>query len=324
MTSRLLIRADASASIGLGHVGRALALAEELGLRLGERPLLLARRDDVLAGFLAGRDVHWSKIDGRGYAVAEVVDRVSPGTIVVSDSYDLDEAALDSLAAVGARHVVVDDFGRLQRWPIELVINPNAGEALPYPGAARVLSGPRYALLRREIRIAAEARRTPGAPVRVVLVSLGGGRWQDCGVELLEAVARELPGLTIRATIPAQLAPPGVEPIDPRLLHEQLAAADLALLSGGVLKYEAAACGLPALLVALVPHQVQVADAFAATGAARALGALEGLDFAAVAGELAALAGDGDTRAAMTAAARATVDGQGVRRVADALVGRSL
>lgn len=321
MTPRLLVRADASACIGLGHVGRAYALAEELAGMLHEVPELLARPDPVLAGFLDGRRVRWTELEGEGYAVEELVTRLSPGAILVSDSYDLDEAALAVVAATGARHVVIDDFARLQQYPVDLVVNPNAGsEGLRYPGARRVLAGPRYALLRREILDAARAIRTTGASVQTVLVSFGGGRWSDRAVDLLEAVGQALAGLTIRATIPSELAPAGVEPVDPRLLHLQLAAADIALLSGGVLKYEAAACGLPALLVALVPHQVEVAAAFAGTGAARALGFLEELDRADAAWQLAELAADASARAAMTAAGRAAVDGRGAWRAAETLL----
>jgi spore coat polysaccharide biosynthesis predicted glycosyltransferase SpsG len=183
-----------------------------------------------------------------------------------------------------------------------------------------VLAGTRYALLRREILDAAGASRRTVGPAQTVLVSLGGGRWRERGVALLEAVARELPGLTVRATVPPELAPTGVESVDPGLLPAQLAAADVALLSGGVLKYEAAVCGLPALLVALVPHQVEVAAAFAETGAARMLGSLDVLDPGEAAWELAALAADALGRAAMTAAARAAVDGRGVWRVAESLL----
>ncbi|MHB1244338.1 MAG: hypothetical protein ACYC1P_13210, partial [Gaiellaceae bacterium] len=298
------------------------ALAEELGRRLGERPTLLARGDDVLARFVEGRDIGWIEIDEPGYAPAAVVTRASPGAIVVSDTYELDEASLDAVAGAGARHVIVDDFASLPRWPAELVVNPNAGsETLQYPGAGRVLAGPRYALLRSEIRDAARVARRGLAPARTVLVSLGGGRWPERGVEMLEAVARELDGLTIRATVPSGLAPNGVEPVHPRLLHEQLVAADVALLSGGVLKYEAAACGLPMLLVALVSHQLAGARVFAETGAARVLGLLDSLEPAAVARQLAALAADGPARAAMTAAGIAVVDGRGATRVADALLG---
>lgn len=324
MKPRLLVRADAGGSIGLGHIGRSVALAEELAERLDVVPELLARADPVLARFLDGRGIHWTEIEEPGYSAGEVAARLSPGTILVSDSYELDEAALEAVTSTGARHVVIDDFARLRRWPVELVVNPNAGaEGTPYPGAARVLAGTPYALLRREIRDAARAARTTASPAQTVLVSLGGGGWPAAGVSLLEAVARELSGLTIRATIPSELAPAGVEPVDPRLLHVELAAADVALLTGGVLKYEAAACGLPALLVALVAHQVEVAAAFARTGAARALGPLEALDPVEAARELASLAADAPARAAMTAAAQAAVDGQGARRAAESLLGGS-
>lgn len=319
---RLLIRADAGASTGLGHIGRAYALAEELGSRLGATPELLARPDPVLERFLDGRAVIMTAVDSGGYALDEVLGRLSPGAILISDTYDLDEQALEAVAATGARHVVIDDFARLPRWPVEVVVNPNAGsEGLRYPEAAHVLAGTRYALLRREVRAAARSRRRRDGPAQTVLVSLGGGLWPERGLELLQSVVRELPGVTVGATIAPRLAPRGVEALESRLLPAQLAAADVALLSGGVIKYEAAACGLPALLVAVVPHQVEVAATFAATGAARALGALADLDLDDAARCLAALALDAPARAAISAAARAAVDGRGAARAAERLLG---
>lgn len=322
--TRLVLRADAGGAIGLGHLSRAFALGEEIGARLGVVPVLVASDDPVVARFVEGRRLGWRPLQGSGYAVDEVVACLSPGDVLVSDSYELDVASLDVLARTGARHVVVDDFARLERWPVEIVVNPNAGgDRLVYPGASRVLAGTPYALLRREVLEAAARPRDPGRPVERVLVTLGGGSWTSRGLALLEAVAAGLEGLKIRATVPPELAPPGVEALPARELADAFAWADVALLSGGVLKYEAAACGLPALLVGTVSHQVEVAAVFAATGAARALGALETVSPEAAAQALADLIADGSARAAMSAAGRATVDGRGAARAAAVLLGAS-
>lgn len=320
--ARLLLRADANASLGLGHVGRTYALGETFGERLEAVPELLAHADPVLDGFREGKTMRLIEVHGEGYAVDEIVPRLSPSTVLVSDSYAIDEAALDAVAATGARHVVIDDFAVLRRWPVDLVVNPNMrSERFRYRGAGWVLSGPRYALLRSEIAEVAVRRRIVPERASNVLVCLGGGDWPERGRALLDQIAEIFEGqCEIRATVPPRQASANITPVPARLLHEQFAWADVALLSGGTLKYEAAACGLPALLVAVVPHQVAVSAAFARTGAARALGPLDSLDLAAAAWELAVLAGSVAAREAMARAGRRAVDGKGARRAVDVLL----
>jgi spore coat polysaccharide biosynthesis protein SpsF len=94
----------------------------------------------------------------------------------------------------------------------------------------------------------------------------------------------------------------------------------MAVLSGGVLKYEAAACGLPALLVAVVEHQVDAARRLAVAGAARYLGRLDRLSAFALGTAVARLRRDADSRRRMLTAGRRLVDGRGVQRIADAVL----
>jgi len=115
--------------------------------------------------------------------------------------------------------------------------------------------------------------------------------------------------------------PPGVEGVPASSLPQQLAWADAAIVSGGVIKYEAAVNGVPMLLVAAVAHQREVAESFAATGGGRYLGALEELDPAAVAHEASELLADSAERSRLGAAAASLVDGRGAERAADALIG---
>jgi spore coat polysaccharide biosynthesis predicted glycosyltransferase SpsG len=321
---RVLVRCDAGPSVGLGHAGRALALAEELGARLDVRPTFLSRRDRVLEAFLGGREVDLRPVVGPGYAAPEVLEAIGHDeVVVVSDTYDLDSEALARVAATGAAHVVVDDFARLDEWPCEVLVNPNVGaDASAYAGPGRVLTGPRHALVRREIRDAAARRKRRPEATRL-LVTLGGGTevWTRGGAGLvaaLEPVARA--GIEVRVAGPLVPAAPFVA-VPPASLPQQLAWADAALLAGGVVKYEAAAAGVPMLLVAAVEHQREVAAAFAATGAAEFLGAVWEIEAAAVAAAARDLLGDRSRREALSDAARTLVDGRGAARVVAALLG---
>src|SRR5690606_28329704 len=141
-----------------------------------------------------------------------------------------------AVAATGARHVALDDFGDPGPWPCAVVVNPNLGAArLEYAGAGRTLAGPRFALLRAAVRRAAARARDPRAPARRVLVSLGGSAVGRRAGALLGGLAPR-PGedLEVVAPLPAEELRPGVRPAARSQLAGLLAWADVAVLSGGV------------------------------------------------------------------------------------------
>lgn len=320
VVTRLLVRCDADEQIGLGHVTRAVAAAEALAPRLGAKPAFLGRPTQLFERFLRERSLDLRPVAGEGFASAEVCRALDEESVLLTDSYELDEHALSDVAATRARHVVIDDFAALSRWPCDVVVNPNHGaRQADYPGAARVLTGTRYTLLRREV-LASSPRDPNGRPhARRVLICLGGGRWSRDALALVTTLG-QIAGnhLELRAPLPHS-APPGVAAFDPRMLPEQLRWADVGLLSGGVVKYEAAYCGLPALLVAVAPHQRDVASAFAKTGAARYLGELRAVEDGTVLAAIESLLAAGEERARMRRKATRLVDGRGAERVANAV-----
>lgn len=319
----IYVRCDGGGTVGLGHASRCLAVSEVLARELGVVPRFLAPPDPVLAAFLDGTGCELLPLSSTGYGVEEVVARLSPADVMLSDTYALDSAALAAIASTGATHGVVDDFGRLDRWPVDVVVNPNVGsDAEWYPGAGAALVGPDYALLRAEITERIDPERPIANTGRRLLVCLGGGVWPAEADALLSALAAELGDAEIRVTT-RERVPPGVTAVEPSSLPAQLEWAELAVLSGGVVKYEAAALGVPALLVAIVPHQEEVGTAFAGTGAARYLGALARLEPGEIAAAALRLARDPGERAELASAGRALVDGRGAERVTAALLGRS-
>jgi UDP-2,4-diacetamido-2,4,6-trideoxy-beta-L-altropyranose hydrolase len=319
-TAPLVVRCDADERIGLGHATRALTLAEALSARLGVEPLLVARESPILERFVAERGVRTRRVEEDGYALDAVLAALSPRAILVTDSYELTHDALDAVAAAGARHVVIDDFAELESWPCDVVVNPNLGAAADrYRGPRRVLVGPRYALMRQEIAQRNGGRRSHGHSRRVV-VSLGGGDWGVAGHALLEGLADAVDESThVRVTTTAACPEP-LEAVAPETLAEHLAWADLGVIGGGVVKYEAACLGLPALLIAVVPHQAEVAPLYARAGAARYLGELWRVEPKSVADAIHNLLDSPATLRRMSAAATALVDGRGADRVADAVL----
>ena len=321
---RLVVRCDGGSDTGLGHAGRALALAEEIGRRLAVRPTFVSRPDPLLLRFLEGRGIDLFPVAGGGYAAEAVLAAAASEAIVLSDTYELDQSAMDAIAASGHRHLVVDDFARLSHWPCDLVVNPNLGaDVAAYGGEVAVAAGPRYALLREEVRTLAIEPRGVRDRADRVLVCLGGGTWPDGSSEILDRLGRLAErGVEVRATVDADV--PGVRAVSQRSLPDQLVWADVGLLSGGVVKYEAACTSLPMLLIAAVAHQREVAEAFAATGAAEYLGSLDAVAADDVAARVEALLGRTGDRHELARRAHELVDGRGVERAADLLLGATI
>ena len=106
---------------------------------------------------------------------------------------------------------------------------------------------------------------------------------------------------------------------DPANLVERLAAADVALLGAGTMKFEAACLARPMVLLAAADDQPSVGSAFAATGAARYLGDGRTIDASVVVDALAALLADPPARAELGRTAARVIDGDGADRVAAAI-----
>jgi spore coat polysaccharide biosynthesis protein SpsF len=90
--------------------------------------------------------------------------------------------------------------------------------------------------------------------------------------------------------------------------------------SFGVSAYELAACGVPAVHLALTTDHERSSSAFEREGIAITAGAWGDVQPAAVATAVAALIGDARRRKQIAARAPALVDGRGASRAANAIV----
>jgi RimJ/RimL family protein N-acetyltransferase len=203
---------------------------------------------------------------------------------------------------------VIDDHGRSSVVRPDLVIDPNVGATQRhYPeriAGDGLLVGPRYSLIRRDLRSAARATVGRAVPQRAerLLVALGG-----------EPTRRHLHNVDVALRDPG-LAELTVDQLAGRRDPTgAMAAADVALAGAGVTASELCAFGIPAVLLALADNQEPVVDAIEA---ARAAVSASPTDPTGMALAVSALVGDADRRRAMADAGRALVDGRGALRVA--------
>ncbi|KTS97076.1 hypothetical protein SB14R_06105 [Pseudomonas oryzihabitans] len=346
---RILIRCDASTTIGSGHVMRCLTLADAL--------------------VAAGCRVHFACRSGPGDLLTLIADRGHEvHALPLADTREACEAALpwqDDIAALwralpegltfawclvdhyglghewevavrprAQRVLAIDDLDN-RRHAVEVLLDQNltaAARLLPLSDETSVLAGPRFALLRPAF---ADPRPALQDSIRRVLVSFGGvdaagetfkvltalSEFSDLQVDvvagqanphwaLLEARCREQPTWRLRRQVNDFAG----------LLRE----ADLAIGAGGGTAWERASVGVPSLCVALAPNQRANAEALAVAGAHLYLGDAAQVSVADYRAAVQTLQASLGLRRSLVAHGRALVDGRGTARVVAALLGPEL
>lgn len=338
---RVVIRADASPTIGGGHVMRCLALAN-----------VLAERNAVVTfACRTGTVETVPALAISGYAIADLAgpEADEPGEMAVRFAEGADLLVVDhyrwrahqeaACRAWAGKILVIDDLAD-RRHDCDVLLDQNLGRAEDdyvglAPPAARLLIGPVYALLRPEFaraRPAALARRAEGGRVRRILVSMGltdpgnvtstaldalaGLSEVAAGaVEVVAVLGREAP---FRAAVEARVRKMGpsarlvVEPPD---MAAEMSAADLCIGAGGSSSWERCAVGLPTVVVIAAENQRHSAVILDAVGAAE-LAKCDPRDIGSKIGSLVDKSGE-LSRSAHAAAL--VTDGRGARRVGIAL-----
>lgn len=333
---RALFRVDAGASVGLGHLQRCLSLA--LALReQGTASRFLVRVDAAALSRIsaAGFEADASPDGQPGEAIdaapiLEVAARHRCAAVIV-DSYDATTPLFAELRRAGLFVVAIDDHAVIEL-PCRVVINGGAhAESLPYRAGedARLLLGPRYALLRPEFW---KIEPRPVAPqVKTVLVTLGGADPQRLMPRLLEELARidALQWIAIvgpsfshgQAVREAARRAKRVRVVEqPTAVSGLMQEANLAVSAAGQTLYELARVGCPTVAIRAADNQTAQLEAFKRLGIVDAAGdAADRNICATVAQRVRGLIASPDRRAAMSAAGQGLIDGQGALRVASVM-----
>ncbi len=336
-SGRLLVRADASLSIGMGHLVRSLALADTFHQRgwhvfVASRTMPAIVRDEI--GHLGFQLIELDDVpfDSEPAAIASAVPSGGVDLTVV-DHYEISARWHRDARRWSRLVVAIDDLAEAPL-DVDVVVNQNLGEdeasydGLLPPGARRLV-GPRYALLRKQF----VARRGPQPKVRTsvqrVLIAMGGSDARDVTRVAAEAMA----GLGVTTDVVVGVAYPNFEELRawadgvPSItLHRNVAdmaelmdRADLAIGAPGSASWERCCLGLPAVTVTLADNQARAARALHESGAAISLGWHDVADATAIAETVGDLGRRPELLSAMSQAAARVTDGQGARRVGDIL-----
>ncbi|HEV7503023.1 MAG TPA: hypothetical protein VGQ33_23555, partial [Vicinamibacteria bacterium] len=329
---RVLFRVDGSASVGMGHVFRSLAIAEALRA-LSRADIAFLMSADHTEGLVT--------VSRAGYAVRVVGDRkqetylehirdFSPA-ILINDLPALDRSYLTALSHLGATTVnlvdTIDDLETTEHYAQVIVSVMNQDRETP----EGFYGGPAYAILREHFRGRAKEVRERA---KLVLLSFGGSDPQGLTLKAaralqtldpaVEVVAVAGPAFSFRREFEALSAtlPRRVPLINEAGGHiaELMLEADVMVGSGGMSVYEIAALGTPGIILGQNAREDRRMQEFAAHGTVEYLGLGTEVDETRLAEAVSGLLADAGRRRAMSGRGRALVDGFGATRAAEVVL----
>ncbi len=332
-TPRVLIRCDGAPDLGLGHIVRCLALADELRDGQNCDVKFLTRRGDVAfqliekAGHAAIRPATPDEPDRAWISRALVEERAE---VLVMDFRDaLPPTAVMEWRQQGVLTVTIDD-PEDKRVACDLVFSP------PVPQIKRqnwsgftgeLLAGWEWVVLRRQFANFSPPPKNNSRPV--VLVTMGGSDpagltlkavealdslTEDFDTVLIvggafchnEALEKLLRGTKRKFEIRRNVAD----------MAGVMAQADLAVASFCVTGYELATVGVPGIYLCLSDDHAEAAGAFEQAGIGVSLGVHTGVTAAQIAGRTKEFLRDPATRSAMSRKSRSLMNGGGAQNVA--------
>lgn len=246
---------SATASIGVGHVLRCWALAEEFGARGAE--ISFGGRMEVPWVAERIRGLSWA-LDPHSWNPNSHSGQVRPDLIVVDSYEDTSEyrqILLDCAVAVVA---IVDDF-HTSPGPGSMWVNPGAPSRLEFSRSRHVLDGPDYVLIRQEVRDLRTARTAhlrAGGSFSGLTFLLGGTDFAGMG----QTINQLRPAPALPESIwagPGQLRdqrwvrwlPAGTD------LLERMTMSELVVSPAGVSSWEIAHIGVPCALILATENQ---------------------------------------------------------------------
>ncbi len=278
--NNLLIRADASPTMGTGHVMRCLALAQ--WAKKLKIPCSLMGRIQVpwVEDRLAKEGIDFFPILGKismeesPEDLLQSLEAAPQNSWIVFDGYHFTLDCQKAVRAAGHKLLVIDDYAHLPEYSCDILLNQNIGaKGLTYNGdIGQKCLGLEFVLLRQEFieaRKQAEKRLFPKTPQNILL-SLGGGDFS----KHLQKIAPffnfpEMQGLNLRI-IAGAMNEGDIEQIlkdcsaNVKILHNVhdmpslLLTTDLCISAGGSTCWELCCLGVPFLTVEVAENQREI------------------------------------------------------------------
>lgn len=329
----VLIRCDGAPDIGLGHIVRCIALADELRDTEKCRVRFLTRRGEVAfqmmekAGHTVLRPATTDEPD-RDW-ISRVIQSEKPDALVMDFRDPLAPEAVREWRRQGVLTVTIDD-PEDKRVACDLVFSPPVPQVkrMNWDGFdGKLLADWEWVLLRRQFANLFAAKTNKGKPV--ILVTMGGSDPAGLTLKALKALdSLEDEFDTIVVVGGAFCHNKELEKIlgssrrhfeirrNVADMAAVMAEADLAVASFCVTAYELATVGVPGIYLCLSDDHAEAALAFVQANIGISLGVHTGVTESQLAERIKAFLGDPRSRLEMSRKSRTLIDGGGSKRIA--------
>ena len=334
-----MIRADATPTMGAGHMMRCIALAEAwkrnnghvLFVSAASVPFALQRirREGFELELLRAEAGSWEDA-----TLSKAIAEARQARWMAIDGYHFGEDYLNTVGAKGSKLLLIDDVGRRSA-NADVILNQNLhASATMYPkrhNKTSLLLGTRFAMLRQEFAGGHPEQVRPIPQIATkILVTLGGGTQTTALNEVVKAVG------TLGSEI--EVAVVHCEPLNAQRLERSacirflamvddmssvMVWADIAISAAGSTCWELCRFGVPAILIDLADNQRRIGCGLHSMGITMHI-PWERADAAAISHALRELIPDEKRRREMSEKGMALVDGKGSQRVVAALRARGM
>jgi UDP-2,4-diacetamido-2,4,6-trideoxy-beta-L-altropyranose hydrolase len=333
----LLIRTDANAQIGIGHMMRCLALAQACQDNGGHAGFVTAIEAPALENKLRSEGMEVSTISAQpgsmddAVKTADIAKKMGTNWVVV-DGYHFNSTYQQKVKEAGHQLMVIDDMAHLRHYYSDILLNQNIhAKSLQYSceSYTKLLLGTKYVLQRRAFQKWQGWKREIPEVAKKILVTLGGGDPENVTLKVIQAL-KEVNLNDIEVAIVIGPINPHIETIRNELSHvplayrllpsaedmpELMAWADLAVSGGGTTSWELAFMGTPSIMLVLAENQGHIAEELDRMGVVFNLGWHEQVSSSQIAQAMARLSFSAGARMRMVRRGQDLVDGDGVDRV---------
>ena len=330
---KMLVRVDGNKELGLGHVYRCLNLARVFPDNVNVRFLM---REYQSVNELVEKEFPVELIDASGRNELEktlnVIKEFKPD-VVITDMLRPTEAYLESIKQKGMYLISIDDLNETN-FCSDIIINGTiVRKYWDYKNSVgKVLTGPKYIILNRNFPLAHKKDRIINKSVKAIMVSMGGSDPGILAPRVLKALDR------IRGDFDVILVKGSAYRDDGQLdeaiknfskklttmqnvenMAELMFSCDLAITSAGIIVYELACTGTPAIVLSQVESQIDTAKETTKNGTLVDLGLGNDVSEEDMITNISRLIKNQNLRQNMSSRGKKLVDGLGAERVAETI-----
>lgn len=335
----VIIRADGSETIGMGHIMRCIGLAQELRQRGHHVLFLTGQNSNAVARRLAHEGFNQESVgvtagtDADLEATTRAIQNHQADLLLV-DGYAYQGPWLEEVGTETMKVMLWTDYVQSVSLPVDIILDqtPQA-DPVAYRQACpsgKILAGLKYCVLREEFLAKPNFRRLR-TQANNLLITMGGSDPSGTTCTVLEALGKHESTINTKVIVgPANPNAQRIENLAKQLddcevyrsvsnMSSLIAWADIAISAAGITLWEFAYSGLPAIAISIAENQKSLAESLQDFGGGIDLGDADHLVTNSVISALGSMTQNSDALETASQKMMAQVDGQGVSRVANEL-----